>query len=323
MPWRSAASAAPKRQRIHVEVLAIQADALLGQQTVDVFDQPLARGRQAEVQQPHAVFFGQGVAIVADERLGVGHCARRQIAVAPRSRRIVGRPELLGRVVQIARGSGQRDFQARGIADVRAVAPTDDEVERVAFGQLDLLVACSGAAAPFGADRPVEHRLAAMQHVDVGGRAPVDRQERRPHGVPTGLRGGEADDAILALGARMTGQPARLPADFGHRAGFRRRVVGDARIAAAELGRRPRAQAGHRIFAARRRPQEPLGMILVEPRAGHDPFRLEPEQGLQSLGVRMIADRRRPRGNRLGSTSQVPTCGQPCCWMYQPASIHQ
>ncbi len=66
-------------------------------------------------------------------------------------------------------------------------------------------------------DRAVEHRPAGVEHVNVGGRASVDRQERRPDRVGAGLSGREADRAVFALGAGMEGQAARFPADVGHR----------------------------------------------------------------------------------------------------------
>ena len=66
--------------------------------------------------------------------------------------------------------------------------------------------------------------------------------------------------------------------------------------------------------------------------AGRRPVKVLVEEGNPAHVVQAAANRRNadlvvigrsPRGNRRGSTSQVPTCGQPFCCTYQPASIHQ
>ena len=53
MPWRSGGIVAPPAvERIDVEVLTVEVDALLGEELVDVVDEPIPGLGIAEVQEP-------------------------------------------------------------------------------------------------------------------------------------------------------------------------------------------------------------------------------------------------------------------------------
>ncbi|KXK30556.1 MAG: hypothetical protein UZ16_OP3001003093 [Candidatus Hinthialibacteria bacterium OLB16] len=70
-------------------------------------------------------------------------------------------------------------------------------------------------------------------------------------------------------------------------------------------------------------PEQPFRMLLIQPGAGSDSFRFEPDQAFQPFFMDMVGNGPQPPGNRAVSTSQVPVLGQPVLLIYQPASIHQ
>ena len=69
--------------------------------------------------------------------------------------------------------------------------------------------------------------------------------------------------------------------------------------------------------------QEPLGMVLGQPRLAGDPLRLEPDEGFYAFGVGMVADRPQAPGKTL--QGPAPRCRSSASppQGYQPASIHQ
>ena len=208
---------APKSQRVHVEVLAVDIDAFLGQELVDVLGQPLPCGRIAEVQQTNALLARPRRPVVGVKTCRAGGWAGFEIPVAPGAGRVLLGAEVRGGVVNLAGGGRQADFQPGGIADMRTVSPAGDEIQMVSLRQADSAFVLNPLRLAAEIDRAVEHRPAGVEHVNVGGRASVDRQERRSDRVGAGLSGREADRAVFALGAGMEGQAARFPADVGHR----------------------------------------------------------------------------------------------------------
>jgi len=244
------------------------------------------------------------------------------MAVAPRAVGVGLGAELLGCVVGLAGRACEADFQAGRIADVGPVAPAHDEIQGVAFRHRHLAVVRRLLALAVEVDPAIEHGPGAVQDVHVGGRgALVDGQERSAERVVAGLRGCESHHAVLALGAGVERHPARLPADVGHGSHVRRGVMAHGRVDAAQLAGGPRSHARQRALLARRRAQQPLRVVLVEPRAGRDPLRLEPHQDLHPLGVGVIADRAQAAGKPL--RIDFPRADlRPALLLHVPAGVH-
>ena len=101
-----------------------------------------------------------------------------------------------------------------------------------------------------------------------------------------------------------------------------RRIVRHARVAAAQFAGRPASACRPAdVCSARRRAQEPLGMLLVQPGAGHDAFRLEPDQDLDAPRVSVIADRPKPAREPL--RIDLPGADlRPALLLDVPAGVH-